>query len=555
MVIGEVRLYQMKGSMSSGEYPLVTGNESQRYRVRNVKYPYGLQTEIDLPLWGVSDFYNSCNVARIGDDDYYWITSIRQRTAIPSQESVHMTLDYMAPTSLLRSGDTISGIWKRLPQRYNDYLQDQVTNGPMVEEFNIPLSSLNCKQSKPGYKTYWIQVTGHDNNGNIKQFGGFILYDDDDESFDWLNGAYSGPTASDPDYVPYGEWMSNIYTYTGLTESDIDDVSISKRCPFQHTQVNITGNHYYLRLTNSGGAIVPTTVGNYVLYRLSSLRLAGNPPSPNSDTYTVTLTDNNRLLGKMSVRDWNNNDVMNIDVGRFGSTTPIVEAVMHSDTHGIYCCIRVGEQFISIPEGKLPYFGNTAANYAAYSMDSDRMAMQFAIQTAHYNRETADNVTIGNTVAGVATNVMVGALNANPVSILSGVAGGVASGIASAYEASRAMNLSLLQANQDYELTRKRAIDQPSGGYNIAYGGMYAYLNEANPLKIRLEMPKANSNYISDWISNYGYPAEGYADVGVTTGYYKGKLIVPSGSSVRGQKWDRMNEVFMKGFKFVNPTI
>ena len=545
-MIGTITFYRMRGSLSSGEYPLFSsGQDLSVYQVASfprVKYRGGMQASADLPYF---QGLESANVAQIGGA-FYWVTEYRQRTAESNQYTI--TFDYMGPTSLYRSGDTVTGVWHRLPAVTNAALQDQVTNGPLTISRTLDFSALDCPQSLPYLQTYWIQITGHDNSGNIKQFGGFIGYDTDDEAFDWLNAIKAGTNGRE--YVSFGDWMSSMTTYTGLTAEDVDDVSISKRCPFKCRRTLIGAGVYYVELLQSDNtAVTQKTVNSKALYDLSAIRTSGAVPAPNETTVTMTLSASERLVGKASILDWNRNNIMSIEVSKFtGSVT--IEAAMHSDLHGVYCNVRVGDEYMSIPEGKLPYYGNTAATYQAYAMDTDRLAMQYAIQNAHYNRETSDNSVMGNTVAGIANNVMVGALNANPVSIASGIMGGVTSGIVSAYESQRSMELTIRQAEQDNKLSAKRAIDQPSSGYNVGYGGMYAYLNENNKLCVALSMPKVASGYIDGWTGQFGYPAEGMIATTAMLGYYQGKLVSSSG----GMMYDRCNETFMNGFKFVDPS-
>lgn len=186
-------------------------------------------------------------------------------------------------------------------------------------------------------------------------------------------------------------------------------------------------------------------------------------------------------------------------------------------------------------------------------MDSDRMAMQNAIQTAIYNRETADMTALSNSVGSMLSGLAMGGLTANPVTAVSGVLSGVASGISGAIDSERAYKLSLTQAQNDYELTKKRAIDQPTSGYNVAYGTIYAFLNEYNPMVIDIRLPvNLSASYYTSWANNYGYPAEGEITVGITNGFYQGKLLSDSDAK-SGMYWDELNKAFMQGFKFITP--
>ena len=552
MSVGLVEFYSMRGSLSSGELPLVTGSETPVHSA-TAKYEAGLQTEVKVPIFSG---YDAVNVAKIGGS-YYWITEFMERTNANGQ--IIFVLDYMAPTSLLRANDSVTGVWKRTPTNKCPYLQDQITNGVMASSRTIEFDELDCPKSKLFYETYWLQVSGHDNNGNIKRFGGFIAYDEDTHDFNWTNTIFSYQENDTPnygDYVPYGFWLSNLYDITGLTDQDVDDISISKRCPFETYVYSLGGNLNAIALKSPSGAVRSplhtVTIGSdtYRYYDLSADYLGGGEYAFNTVTKTVSLSSRERLTAHIGVRDWNKNEVMIINAGR--SSEIEITAEMHSDVSGIYTVISAYDDQISIPEGKLPYFGNSTAMYKAYSMDSDRMAMQYAIQNAHYNRETSDNVTIGNTVSGSLQGLAMGALTGNPVTAVSGIMSGVASGIASAYQNQRSMELSIIQAQQDANLSRKRAIDQPTSGYNVGYGSVYAYLNEISPLCVDVKQPaNIDATYYSGWAENFGYPAEGRITLSVVTGYYRGKIL--NDGSIIGMYFDELSKSFANGFKFVTP--
>lgn len=546
MTTGSVSFYKMRGSLSSGEYPLLSsGQDLAQYHLntQTVKYAKGLQTRVTVPQF---TGWETANVTQM-DGAFYWITESKESTTYNG--SAEFILDYMGPTSLFKRGDTVQAALKRAPTNICPYMQDQLTSDLMSISSRYAFEELDCPKSKPAFETFWIQISGHDNSGNIKQFGGFIAYDPDEGGFDWLNTIYSPLTQ---DYVPFGEWMTNITTYTGMTAEDIDDVSVSRRCPYKCARQLITGSVYSVYLIDSlGNTVNPTVSGNYVLYNITQLKLAGTIPPANTQTVTIDLSVYERTYGHVGLYDWNKNEIMSIPGNAVQTLT--VTAEMMADISGIYCCISVLDDYISVPEGKLPYFGNTAATYKAYSMDTDRLAMQYAIQTAHMNRETSDTVALGNALAGFGNNIMIGALGGNPVSVASGILGATASGITSAYESSRAMELSIIQAQQNYELSEKRAIDQPSSGYNVGYGSIYAYMNERNPLAVCVKMPRnLDSDYYDAWAENYGFPAEGVKTVTITNGYYQGKLLSTDVDRT-GMYWDECNKTFMQGFKFINP--
>ena len=551
MTTGTAIFYKMKGSLSSGEYPLfTTGQDITSYQIHSVsvKYAKGLQTRLTVPIF---EGYDTVNIAKL-DGSYYWVTAFRESTTYNG--SVEFTLDYAAPTSWFTVGTSIKGVWKRTPSNVCAYLQDQITNGVMGSSRTVSLSALDCPKSTTYLETYWIQVTGHDNNGNTKMFGGFIGYNPNQEDFDWQNGIYAIKDNNNGvgNYAPFGRWMNDLHTLTGLTSEDVDDMSISKRCPYKVHTYTFSTTFKALCLETVGSSLVlPILVNDVYIFDLTAEFLAGTSPLANTTTQTITLSTNERRAGHIALRDWNKNSIMLIDASR--SATITVNARVHSGVNGIYTLISAFDETISVPEGKIPYYGNSASIYKAYSMDSDRMAMQNAVQTAIYNRETADMTTISNTVGGALSGLTMGALTGNPITAISGTLSGVASGISSAIDSERAFNLSVTQAQNNYELAKKRAIDQPTSGYNVAYGTIYAFLNEINPMVIDVRLPvNIASTYYTSWADNFGYPAEGEQTLTASNGFYQGKLLSDS-TDKSGMYWDELNKTFMQGFKFITP--
>ena len=109
-----------------------------------------------------------------------------------------------------------------------------------------------------------------------------------------------------------------------------------------------------------------------------------------------------------------------------------------------------------------------------------------------------------------------------------------------------------MNAQQNAELSRKQAVNQPSSGYNVGYGLIYCYLNEKSSLIAAVESPtNATDTYYTDWCAENGYPAEGAMSVSIAAGYYQGVLLSTSATQ-SGMYWDECNKVFMRGFKFIS---
>lgn len=555
MTTGTANFYKMRGSLSSGEFPLFSASQNlTSYLVHsvNVRYAKGLQTTVTVPAF---TGYETANVVEI-DGQYYWVTEWHESTTV--SESITFVLDYMAPTSLLRRSDSIKGNWKRTPALSRASLQDSVSSSPYLEIRTINLSDLDCPTSRIESNNrnvmYWIQISGHDSNGNPKRFGMFIDWVQSRNKFEWVNAPYYDNTTR---YVPLGTLLTNLATYTGMTESDIDDISISKRCPygFITAQTEYQGV-YYAKIVDPSGNwnTVPATIVNgYAIYDINARELAGSGGGfkTNTANIVVSLSASERLISHISIRDWNTNNIMTIPGGAY--STLQVTATMHADAGGIYTIIQAGETQIAIPEGKMPYYGNAYDNYKAYSMNYDRLAMQYAKQNADFNLETDNVVSLGNGVSSGLSGLMIGGMTGNPTTAVSGIMSGVAGGITSYYQSGRAKEMSYKQAVQNFELSKRRALDQPTGGYNVSYGTSYALLNEMSPLHISIRKPSvASSTYLSAWAEQYGYPSEGVLSITVINGYYQGILLSDS-SDKSGMYWDELNRTVQTGFKFITP--
>lgn len=554
MTTGTANFYKMRGSLSSGEYPLFSANQNlTSYLVHSVgvRYAKGLQTTVTVPAF---TGYETANVVEI-DGQYYWVTEWQESTTV--NESITFVLDYMAPTSMLRRSETIKGNWKRTPALSRASLQDSVSSSPYLETRTIELSDLDCPPATSfnNEMLYWMQISGHDNSGNPKRYGLFIQWIKNRHKFQWSNPPYYDTST---EYVPLGVLLTNLSTYTGMTESDIDDISISKRCPYTFVQgsTNYSG-HYWTKLIPAGGmspSVLPATIINgYAIYDINAAEFAGTPGGfqVNTANITISLSSSERLISHISIRDWNSNNIMTIPGGAYSSIQ--ITATMHADAGGIYTIIQAGETQIAIPEGKMPYYGNAYDNYMAYSMNYDRLAMQYAKQNADYNLETDNAVSLGNGVSSMLSGLMIGGMTGNPITAISGVMSGVAGGATSYYQSSRAKELGYRQADQNFELSKRRALDQPTGGYNVGYGTSYALLNEMSPLHVSIRKPSvASSTYLSSWAEQYGYPSEGVLSISVINGYYQGILLSDT-SDKSGMYWDELNRTAQTGFKFVTP--
>jgi len=556
MTTGSISFYKMNGSLSSGEYPLLTsGQDLTTYHIHTVtvKYAKGLQTRVIVPTF---TNWDQANVAYL-DGSYYWVTQSRESTTYSG--SVEMILDYMGPTSLFRVGSTVKGKFHKTATNECPYLKQEITNGVIGIESSTAFTDLDCPVAEgTQVMAYWVQITGHRSDGMVKRFGFFLPYNRVKREIGIYDYVYADNPSDPPSkrYPSFWELCTEMADLTGLTAEQIDDVSISKRCPYkvesrESTWMGTYGKIYQLRIkVNNGTAVDPNyQVGLKFMYDIEALFSSNQIPDVNTQTLTLTLSDRQRATSNVSIMDWNRNSIMMIPTNRGATIT--IDAEVHADLSGIYTIIKAYDSQITIPEGKLPYFGNSFATYKAFQMDTDRTAMEFALENARYNKETSTVVSMANTASSALSGVTMGALTGNLTTAVTGLIGGAASGAIGFYENDRAYDLAVMNAQQTAELSRKQAVNQPSSGYNVGYGLIYCYLNEKSSLIAAVESPtNATDTYYTDWCAENGYPAEGAMSVSIAAGYYQGVLLSTSASQ-SGMYWDECNKVFMRGFKFV----
>lgn len=558
MTVSSASFYKMRGSISSGEYPLLTAGQNLApflVHTVSVKYARGLQTRITVP-----EFTNwtTANIVEI-DGAFYWISEARESTIYNG--SVEFILDYMGPTSWFRNGTSVKGAFHKTATNECPYLKQVISNGQMhyvngqlPQTLNIPIL---VEAPDTDYYGYWVQVTGFTDSQHtrINKVGWFMAWNERANNF-----TTTGVVADDSGHLfpIWSDMIEDITALTGIQADQIIDCSISKRCPFPfytwtYSQSEDTRIYAISILDANGDAVAPvsTSTGRYVIVLNSALY---NPAmSDMSAELTIDTSDAyTRQCGALALIDWNRNEIMTIPI-RSSSTT--IQFRVHSDISGIYTIVSAGQQQISVPEGKLPYIEDAWETYKAYQMDTDRFAMMNAINYARINKETLDIAGIANTaISAVNTGVMTGAIAGNVAGAVAGIASGVAGAGVTLWQNQRAVELAELQARDAYEQSKRYAVEQPQTSYNVAYGLIYCYLNQLNSLMIVKSMPlDVDSAYFNNWCNEYGYPCEGVRTVNIAAGYYQGKLLSDSVEK-SGQYWDECNKTFMNGFKFIEPS-
>lgn len=553
MTVGSASFYRLRGSFSTGEYPLLAaGQDLTSYRLNQatIKYAAGLQTEVTVPMF---TGYQDVNVIEL-DGSYYWATAWRESTTYNG--SVTYTCDYMAPTSLIRSGQVISAYLDRSPTYITKYLSDDWTKGRLV------LSDLHQIGNKMTYRNlgpmYWVQITGVDTNGDYRRFGLFANVDvssdyaEPDISYGLPAPVTGGSAGLYPSIL---DVMSNIADFTPLTADSVKDISITARAPYAYKVITVSSGvtTYYcpvLGTSSSQTYIAPTKngSGNLLTYDMDSI-LTNTDLVPYSRSTTFTDSDMLHMTGSILIRDYNMNIVGTFPVDE-GLT---ITSYTYCDYSGIYTIVTNGYRRLTIPEGHLPWAGSGWDEYRAYQLAGDRQAMENAIGYAERERFNTSLSGLGEgIVSGAVTGAFAGSVG-GPLGAGIGLITGGISSIATTLGAGTDYDITVGKLRDEQALRELRAKSSMGSGYNVAYGLIYITLTAMEyDLCAGTETPldDQNGSVMQAYVDRVGYPCEGLQQIAAVPGFYKG--FVPATVDMgRGMYFNELNHVMRQGFKFV----
>ena len=541
MSTGTANFYKLKGSLSAGEYPLLASSpDLSTYRLNqaSVKYAAGLQTSITVPIF---TNYQDVNVIEI-DGSFYWATAWQESTTFNG--SVTYLCDYMAPTSLLRSGASISAYLDRSPTYITKYLSDDWTKGEIVfnETNAVDVGYDASTTDTPPWVMYWYQITGVDSSGDFRRFGGFAIVSGGELGDLNIYTAANAPGGKF--YPPIWAILNDVEEYVPIAGADVKDISISRRCPYPFSIVN----DEIALLSIGGNRISPQQYGTstMLLYDIDHALMLENLYARDAKTITMTSTDAVKMSGNYIVRDWNKNIIATFPVSE-GST---FKTRTYSDISGIYTVITNGHRTMTIPEGKLPWTSSSWEEYRAYQLAGDRQAMINAIGYADRERY---NTAIGGLAEGVVSGAISGALVGGPVGAGVGVLTGGVSSIGSMIGADLNYDITVGKLRDEQALRELRAKSGPGTAYNIPYGLLYLSLTMSSKnLAISYASPVNDSTgtLLQAYVDRVGYPCEGLQTITVVEGFYKG--YIPTDSNGQGMFKNELNRVMRQGFKFIN---
>ena len=602
-MISDLQFYSLPASIASGEYPLFSDSTDLTpyliHTVKDVKISADLDQDRTVPTF---EGYETASMVKTSAG-WYWVVGVRTSTMY--NDSIVVAMHYCASTSMIKSGDSIKGIWTRRSKAsgYDVKVQQAVSNSPMKSDRKIQLPGMFAKSqfgindvSDAQYKMYWVQITSSNYvksdqtvvKGRITRYGTFAFNDDiTDSTIKYL----AWDTSGDKDYVPayptIGDIINNIDETLGIESSSVLDISVIPICPFNFESFDVvhTGefkpgqpepenewvNQYTVLKSGNNvnkpwvgkdvsinvGGLPGQTVTKTFKFRVYNLDLniSIEPisttiyvPIKRDDSLTFTLSDMEMNLGQLQVRNWEGNIIAALPVV---SRTNTIYIDYISDSTGLYTLLRHIEsnQHVIINSAKLPYLGSQWETYRTYSLDTDRKALEFA--QAQYDKQFQMNMAsaVFNGVVGAGLGAASGG-SAGAIGAGVGAVGGLASGVASGILGKEMNDMKL---RQDQQLTEMRLRASPATTFNTAYGLNQLDLMERFGGGIYISMPAnlSNDEFIN-YIDEFGYPTEGVQTLTMAAGYYKGRVLAQQNNKVfSGIKFERLQEEFNNGLKFV----
>lgn len=540
MTIRTVQFLSLPVSLTSGEYPLLTSatQDLSSYVLKEytMNLPEDLQLSVTAPDFAL---WETCNMVRIADVEgrLYWVVGAEMVTN--NQKAVRFALTYCGPSSLIHKGDTIVGLFSRLPSNKCPWLQRQAVTSALEHTRTVTLPHI---ADYGEYSVFWLQVTGLKTDGSYKRVGYFVCANEDGDMSVRLTCKYLTTSLLDGEYPSMKEIITDPKTYTGFTASQIIDISISCRNPW----VTYNSNSDYMLKGSTADYITPTENfgGSVYGYDLDQMFIVdGFEPMPYTASVKLSLSDLERASGTITIRDENTASIGTIPTAYGSSITATISII--SDWTGITTYVTYGGYQVAIPEGHIPWSGTAWSEYRAYSLAYDRGTMQASINFSNERVSTQ----LAQSAASTIQSAAMGAIGGNVAGAATGAISGATSFAISAWATMKESDISTREAQMTQTLAERRVAGQPATPYNAGYGLLYCQQCQRSPASIWVEMPANLTDTIdADYTACFGYPAEGLRSVTFGEGYYKGMLYATS--KLKGPRFDKLNQTLQNGFRF-----
>ena len=535
--------YSAPFSRANRHFPIGNLDKWTVHTVTTAKTFEDVVTTVTVPWFDGWDVVNLIKNTQTGY--VYWVTASSVSTL--SSKSVAFELLYNAPTSILKAGDSLTGVWDRLPTNECPYLKETIGDDAVriTSATDIP------KITPYGdYTVCWYEIVTRGElsmtsppptHEKIIRYGGFAIIPYDDTNRETLGVIYSlAPSAVK--YPTLHDIMNEFNKIADNASPDmIVSINVSLRCPYKY-MIDGFGNRYSLIKKGTEDVPIHPTVlaGTNAKYCLHYLEKLPELPEKWSETVTIDLTEDEMKTGEVNIISENNNLLANIPIEHFRDGTLTFTVETTTDYTGIYTDIIFDANRIRIPETKLPWTGNSWAEYQVRSMDSDRASMNLAISTAREQRNIDAIGSLSNAAMGGAVgHAMGGPVLGGALSIAT-----AATGIVGAELQGR---LSERTARAEQEIKENYQKSQLSNNFNTAYGMMQLIDNNSQSIRITVSTPvNIDSEYMASWFNEFGYRVQGVRTHTLQTGRYQGRLTSLPKNGVKG---DLLNAEFIEGVK------
>ena len=504
------------------------------YTAENVKVSEELDFVLNIEYF---DNYSKVNIIKVADR-YYDVLAIRE---ISRKSSVlQFTVTYNPISSLLSSGSSLYGWFERTPTKIYPSARINIATDTLKQSRFIALDDMQQIGSQNHYYVQIVSRSGASTSerSTLTMYGTFVFY-------------FPGhPTSGEPvlmttedsskTFPALSSIINDIDEKLGIAADDVVGIYVSARCPWSFKYIH-SDRFDFLRY---GGSVVTPEFdadGKNGKIVLNGSYCQRKPEALS----TLTLTDKERYTGTVSIVSQTGNVIGVIPTEYFdrNNTLEYIWAP-YADYTGVYTIVAYSDQMVIIPEGQLPWVGDSWATYAARSREFDREAMLHAIQ----NSREQLNQDIASAVSGAILTGTVGAASGSgPVGLVAGIAqAGMDIWTATARQQMAERDIRFQQ-----QLLEARVKAAPSSHYQTSYGLDYMRAATVYGLKlgIRIDTPANLSDAdFNQHMKQFGWPLNRLATVGLTDGYIKGQLYNMNGYGLMGE---RLKEEIANGCRIV----
>jgi len=493
------------------------------YTAENVKVSEELDFVLNIEYF---DNYSKVNIIKV-EDRYYDVLAVRE---ISRKSSVlQFTVTYNPISSLLTSGSSLYGWFERTPTKIYPSARINIATDTLKQSRFISLDNI---QQVGTLNDYYVQIVSRSGSSEktepstLTMYGTFVQY------YSRHPAAAVEPalmtTKDSSKYFPtLGAIINDIDEKLGIVADEIVDISVSARCPWDF---KYESQNKYDFLKNNGDVLTPDFDNDgrngKVIINGSGIGRKLATPS------TITLTDKERYTGTVNIVSQTGNVIATIPTEYFGpDNTLYYRWQTYADYTGVYTIVTYANQMVIIPEGKLPWVGDSWATYAARSMEFDREAMLHAVQ----NSREQLYIDIASGVSGAILTGTVGAASGSgPI----GVGAGIAQAGIDIVTAAARQQMAERDIRFQQQLLEARVKAAPSSHYQTSYGLDYMRASDyGQRLGIRIDTPaNLTDEDFNQHMAQFGWPLNRLATVGITDGYIKGQLYNMDGYGLMGER-------------------